>query len=151
MTMIADDSTQLRLTPLVESLLPQFRTLLGANDFGGCFCAVWTSFGEDWSSRCGDPAQPNYFITEANVRKGRHVGYLVHENEELVGWTGSGPKTSFPWLESKLGSRLSPFSEKTWSVGCLAVPERHRGRNLSQRIVEAVIREATSQIGRAHV
>lgn len=132
----------LRLEPLTNKSLKLFRDLLGSSDFGGCFCAVWTSYGQDWTKRCNDPAQPNYFTTERLVNQGHHVGYLVFDNDELVGWTGSGPKTAFPQLETKLGSRLSSFSPKTWSVGCLAVPETHRGKKLSERIVAALILEA---------
>ena len=42
-------------------------------------------------------------------------------------WTGSGPKTAFPLLKTKLASRLSDFSEKIWTVGCMAVSATFRG------------------------
>ena len=134
----------IRLATLKPTDLDVFRNLLGSTDFGGCFCAVWTSYGDDWESRCEDKAQPNYFATAAHVKEGKHVGYLVYENDKLVGWTGAGPKTSFPLLKTKLGSRLSAFTEKTWVIGCIALKTEHRGRNLSDRIVEAVIAEAIS-------
>ena len=35
-------------TPLRDVVrLLAFRGLLAGDEFGGCFCAVWTSFGED--------------------------------------------------------------------------------------------------------
>ncbi len=138
-------SAELRLEALSESTLNDFKTLLGSTDFGGCFCAVWTSFGPDWPQRCNDPTQPNYFITEKNIQAGRHVGYLVFEDDNLVGWTGSGPKTAFPQLQTKLGSRLSDFSKEIWSIGCLAVAVKFRGRNLAESIAKAVISEARHQ------
>lgn len=132
----------LRLESLQSPALPAFRSLLGSSDFGGCFCAVWTSHDEAWVKRCGDPAQPNYFVTEARVKAGGHCGYLVYEDAELVGWTGSGPKPSFPFLARKLASRLSPSIDTTWSIGCLAIKSEWRGKGLAERIVHAVLDEA---------
>ncbi len=130
------------LTALTIETLPQFRNLLGSKEFGGCFCAVWRSHGEDWESRCRDLSQPNFFITEKSIRDGCHVGYLVYEDQKLIGWTVSGPKTAFPFLKTKLGSRLSEFTDTAWSVGCIALSESARGENLSEHIVNAVIKEA---------
>lgn len=132
----------IRLKALTTSNLDVFRDLLGSSEFGGCFCAVWTGFDETWEARCSDKEQPNFLITKKNVESGKHAGYLVYRGNELVGWTGSGPKTAFPFLKEKLGSRLSEFSEKIWSVGCLAVKESCRGRGLSELIVQAVAVEA---------
>ena len=136
---------KLRLEPLTVGKLDAFRALLGSPEFGGCFCAVWTSYGEDWLARCEDPAQPNFLLTQGNVRAGRHIGFLVYEAQTLVAWTGSGPKTAFPFLKTKLASRLSAFSPEIWSIGCLAVKQDFRGTGLPDRIVLAIMEEARSQ------
>lgn len=130
------------LKTLKSDDLPSFRGLMGSKDFGGCFCAVWTSYGEDWGSRCADSSQPNFLVTQRNVKEGRHVGFLVYEGDKLVGWTGSGPKTAFPFLKTKLASRQSKFSDEIWSIGCLTLAAEARGRNLSEEIVQAVAQEA---------
>lgn len=132
----------LTLRPLKQDNLDAFRRLLGSSEFGGCFCAVWTSHGDDWGKRCQDPLQPNFTITQANVAQGKHVGYLVYQGEQLVAWTGSGPKAAFPFLSVKLGSRLSDCSETTWSIGCLAVAKEFRGKGLADAIVRATIEVA---------
>lgn len=134
----------LRLEALKPEKLDIFRELLGSNDFGGCFCAVWTSHSDDWVSRCNDKAQPNFFITKRNVEAGKHAGYFVYQGNSLVGWTGSGPKTTFPFLKTKLGSRLSEFSDNIWSVGCLSVRETFRGKGISDLIVRSISEEARS-------
>jgi GNAT superfamily N-acetyltransferase len=131
-----------QLKPLTPTDLDAFRELLGTSDFGGCFCAVWTSHGSDWEKRCDDSSQPNYFLTKKDLNQGRHVGYLVYFEGQLVGWTGSGPKNSFPLMETKLGSRISEFSKEIWSIGCLALSAKFRGQNLAEKIVLAVIDEA---------
>jgi GNAT superfamily N-acetyltransferase len=66
-----------------------------------------------------------------------------------VGWTGSGPKTAFPFLKAKLGSRISDFAPDVWSVGCLAIKEIYRGKGLADLVVQAVIQQATDQGAKA--
>ena len=63
------------------------------------------------------------------------MGYLVYENEAVIGWVGLGPKVCFPRLETKLASRLSPFAADTWSIGCLALKAEFRGQGYADRIV----------------
>ncbi|MCB9026007.1 MAG: GNAT family N-acetyltransferase [Bdellovibrionaceae bacterium] len=130
------------LKALTQTDLGEFKSLLGSSEFGGCFCAVWSSYDNAWESRCKDASQPNFEITKRNVLEGQHVGYLVYQGDTLIGWTGSGPKSSFPFLKTKLGSRLSESPETTWSIGCLAIREKVRGKGLSDKIVLAVIEEA---------
>lgn len=90
----------LRLEPLSMSTFPAFADLLGGPDFGGCFCAVWTAFRDpaDRGARCADPARPNLDETRRRVEAGEHVGFLVKDATQVVGWTGAGPKPSFPLL-----------------------------------------------------
>ena len=133
----------LRLESLRPENLAAFRALMGSKDFGGCFCAVWTSHGEDWSARCQDASQPNFEVTRKRVEAGAHTGFLVYRESELIGWTGAGPKTDFPFLEKKLASRLSNFSAEVWSIGCLALGAAFRGKGQADLIVEALIQEAT--------
>ncbi len=129
---------QISLRALKPEGLSDFRALLGSCEFGGCFCAIWSSYDNSWVSRCKDPAQPNYKITEARVLAGDNVGYLVYRDSELVGWTGSGPKSTFPFLAAKLASRLSPSTDNVWAVGCLAIKEGERGKGISEKIIAKV-------------
>jgi len=135
-------TSDLMLEPLTLTNLPEFKGLLGSSEFGGCFCAVWTSFDDTWGKRCGDKSHPNFNITAKNTEEGKHIGFLVYQNSELVGWTGSGPKTAFPLLKEKLGSRLSAFESNKWSLGCIAIKEQYRGKGLAEKVVTSVINKA---------
>ncbi len=137
-----NSTPSIKLVPLSPALLDEFRSLMGSNEFGGCFCAVWSSFDESWEKRCADLTQPNFFISKLEVEKGKHKGFLVYQGINLVGWAGSGPKTDFPILENKLGSRLSKFSQEVWSVGCLAIRKEFRGKGLADLIVKNLIKLA---------
>ncbi len=137
------------LAALSEEGAARFGAFLGRDCFGGCFCAVWTAHGEDWVKRCEDPDRPNLNETLRRLRAGEHVGYFASEGGEVVAWTGSGPKTSFPLLATKLGSRLSPMTSSVWSVGCIAIAAEHRGRGLSARVAQAVVDEARARGAKA--
>ena len=139
---VVNYSNELRLEPLSMTNLPEFKELLGSNEFGGCFCAVWTSYDETWEKRCGDKSLPNFNITAKNTANGQHIGFLVYQNEEIVGWTGSGPKTAFPLLKEKLGSRLSSFESNKWSLGCIAIKNQYRSKGLAEKIINSVINKA---------
>ncbi|MBT3982378.1 MAG: hypothetical protein HOE90_13550 [Bacteriovoracaceae bacterium] len=130
---------QVILNPLNTKKFEEFSALLSGSEFGGCFCAVWRSLDDTWSARCSSEAKPNLEITRKNVDGGLHTGFLVYEDSDLIGWTGSGPKTEFPILETKLGSRLTEFSSDIWSMGCIAVKESSRGKSKSNKIIQAVI------------
>lgn len=130
------------LQPLTFDNLNDFGALLGSSDFGGCFCAVWTSYDATWLQRCGDPTQPNFAITKQDLESGRKPGFLVFADNRLAGWTGSGPKTEFPLLSTKLASRLSPSLASIWAIGCLAIAAPFRGAGASDHIVNAVIAQA---------
>lgn len=132
----------LSLVPLTPDRVADFAALLSGPDFGGCFCAVWTHHGPDWAARCGDPARPNLALTRADVAAGRKPGYLVLDHGEVVAWTGAGPKSEFPHLATRLGSRRSRHGEDTWFLGCLAIRGDRRGQGLSAAIVRAVLARA---------
>lgn len=138
-------SPTLTLKLLTPNELESFKILLGGSEFGGCFCAVWASHDETWADRCRDPMQPNFAITEQRVLKGEAVGFLVYRGNELVGWTGSGPKVRFPFLQKKLGSRLSPQAAGAWAIGCIALKKEARGAGLAEKVVGAIIQYARNQ------
>ncbi len=132
----------MQLEPLTTKNFELFESLFSGKDSGGCYCAVWRSFDDTWVSRCNSADKQNLEITRKNVEQGLHIGYLVFEKEELIGWTGSGPKTEFPILETKLGSRLTPFSPSIWSIGCFSIKQAFRGKSKSTQVVKSLIEAA---------
>ncbi len=135
---------KLHLEALSAQNFEAFARLLGGDEFGGCFCAVWTHHGSDWGKRCGDAAQPNRAATRADLDAGRRPGYLVFHDDEIVAWTGAGPKSEFPALSTRLGARVSTAGANAWCIGCLAIAEGWRGTRLPDRIVELVLEVARS-------
>jgi GNAT superfamily N-acetyltransferase len=135
---------ELTLIPLDPRRFQAFERLLSGKEFGGCYCAVWTNHDDQWGERCHERPHENLEHSRRLVRTGRHLGYLVQRvaDGEIVGWTGSGPKTLFPLLKDRPGARLGPWSDSVWAIGCLAVGFAHRSRGYTRGIVELVVEEA---------
>ncbi len=133
------------LVPLDSQNFTAFAELLGGTEFGGCYCAVWTHFGQDWGDRCADTDRPNCEATRDDVERGRAAGFLVRIDGEFSAWTGSGPKREFPLLRERLGARCSEWwDDQTWCIGCVAIAQPARGCGRLEQIVHAVMDRAKS-------
>ena len=131
---------KLRLESLTRENWGSFAQLLGGAEFGGCYCAVWTHFGDDWSQRCRDADRPNLAATRRDLELGRRPGYLVRDDRGAVlGWTGSGPRSEFPLLDRRLGARRSTRTDTTWCIGCVALSGEARGQGLSAQVIREVV------------
>ncbi|MBI4425344.1 MAG: GNAT family N-acetyltransferase [Elusimicrobia bacterium] len=135
---------KLRLSALDKRRMQDFEHLLSGKEFGGCFCAAWTNFDETWDERCRARPQENLEHTRSRVLNRAHVGFLVIRDSDgaVVAWTGSGPKTSFPRLKERPGSRTGAWDDGVWAIGCLAIGRSYRGLGYARQIVEALVEEA---------
>lgn len=134
----------LRLSALDKRRMQDFEHLLSGKEFGGCYCALWSNYDETWEERCKTRPQENLEHTRARVSARKHVGYLVIRDSDgaVVAWTGSGPKTAFPGMKERPGSRGGPFEDGVWAIGCVAIGRSYRGLGYSRQIVSAVVEEA---------
>ena len=134
----------LRIAPLDKRRIQSFEHLLSSKEFDGCYCARWDAHAEPFEERCKNKPLENLEHTRAKVRAGKHVGFLILRDSDgaIVGWTGSGPKTSFPAMKERPGSRLGPFEDSVWAVGCLAIARSFRGLGYSRQVIEALVEEA---------
>ncbi|MBI5242948.1 MAG: GNAT family N-acetyltransferase [Elusimicrobia bacterium] len=141
----------LRLALLDRRRLGDFERLLGGREFGGCYCALWRLPAEGWEERCKERPRENFEDTRRRVIEGRHVGFLVIREADgvVVGWTGSGPKTAFPLMKDRPGSRLGPFEDSIWAVGCIAVAFSCRSQGYAREIVRLLVEEARKAGARA--
>ena len=134
----------LKLMRLNGRRMQDFERLMSGKEFGGCYCAVWSNGGEGWNERCRDRPHENLEHTARRVRGGNHAGFLISRESDgaIIGWTGSGPKTGFPFLKERPGSRLGPWDDSVWAIGCLAIAFAHRGRGYAPLIVDLLVDEA---------
>lgn len=133
----------MRLQALGVDGLPAFFDLHDRPCFGGCYCAVWTAFGPDWTQRCADRT-PNRDHLRERVRAGEHRGFLVQGESGVLGWTGAGARRCFPGLEQRAGARRHPNGPDDSILGCLAVAPSARGTGLAHAVVDAVVARAAA-------
>jgi len=136
--------SKLKLIPLDGRHMQQFERLMSGKEFGGCYCAVWTGFGPDWDARCKERPKENLAATDARVRAGAHIGYLMMRDDDgaFVGWIAAGPKAGYPYLAHRPGSRLGPQGDGVWAISCLAMGFINRGRGYSAEAVRLAVAEA---------
>ncbi|MFA6029427.1 MAG: GNAT family N-acetyltransferase [Elusimicrobiota bacterium] len=135
---------ELKLVRLDRRHLGEFERLLSGREFGGCFCSHWLVPFTEWDARYRERKAESFEDVRRRVQEGGHVGYLVlRENDgAVVGWTGAGPKTAFPAMKERPGSRLGPCEDSIWAVGCMAIAFAYRGLGYAPEIVRLVVVEA---------
>lgn len=129
---------QLRTRALHTEDWPVLERLFGANGAcGGCWCMWWRvpMGGKTWQAAKGEP---NRVAFRELVESGGASGVLAFSGDDAVGWCACGPRAAFPRLErSKALAR--EWHDGTWSLNCLYVPARWRGRGVATSLVEAAI------------
>jgi GNAT superfamily N-acetyltransferase len=72
------------------------------------------------------------------VESGEASGILALAGDEPVGWCAIGPRAQFPRIDRSRALRRD-WTERTWSLNCLYVPARHRGRGVATALVAAAV------------
>ncbi len=112
---------------------PVIETLFGPKGAcAGCWCMYWrTPGGKAWKSATNAENRARF---EALVKAGEAHGVLAFEGEEAIGWCAVGPRTDFVRLAgSTVLARRG--SAGTWSLNCLYIPARHRGKGVATALV----------------
>lgn len=128
----------IRTRPLTRDDWPVIETLFGANGAcGGCWCMWWRvpMGGKTWEAAKGEP---NRRAFRALVQSGGASGVLAFEGDTPVGWCSIGPRARFPRLD-RSKALVREWHAATWSLNCLFVPARARGRGVATALVAAAI------------
>lgn len=133
-------STNVRTRALARSDWPHVEALFGERGAcAGCWCMWWRAQGgKAWETGKGEP---NRRAFKALVEGGLASGVLAFVDREAVGWCAIGPRADFPRLDRS--RRLQrEWGDRTWSLNCLYVPARWRGKGLAKALVAAAIEHA---------
>ena len=129
---------ELTVRPLTRDDWPVIERLFGPKGAcGGCWCMLWRApyGGQRFED---DKGLPNKQAFRKLVSSGEVYGCLAFAGNEPVGWCSIGPRGSFPGLER---SRVlqTDWDEGTWSVTCLFIPQRWRGRGIALALVRNAV------------
>ena len=124
--------------PLRRDDWPLVECLFGPNGAcGGCWCMWWrvTMGGKTWEAAKGAPNRRTF---KALVETGEASGILAFAEGEPVGWCAIAPRAQFPRIDRSKALRRE-WSARTWSLNCLYVPARLRGRGIASALVAAAV------------
>lgn len=105
-----------------------------------CWCMVWRPMPAD-ERRLGRPAK------KASMQRlalgGETVGILGYAGDEPAAWCSIAPRTTY----RNLGGVQSPYEppDSVWSLVCMFIPRRMRGRGLAKELVSAAVDQARAR------
>jgi len=117
---------------------PVVETLFGPRGAcGGCWCMWWRvpMGGRAWDAAKGEP---NRNAFRKLVMAGEASGLLAFVDEEPIGWCAVGPRADFPRID-RSKALVRDWSCQTWSLNCLYVPARWRGRGVARALVAGAV------------
>jgi GNAT superfamily N-acetyltransferase len=97
-----------------------------------CWCMAWRGSAEEARHRAGRDRKRQI---KARVDRGVPVGLLAYLDGMPVAWVSIAPRASYRDLG---GAEANP-GELIWSLVCFYVSRAHRGKRLSQRLIEAAV------------
>jgi GNAT superfamily N-acetyltransferase len=116
-------------------------TLFGANGAcGGCWCMWWRvpMGGKTWEAAKG---RPNHDAFKHLVESGMASGVIAFAGDTVVGWCAIGPRGDFPRVD-RSRTLAREWQQTTWSLNCLYVPARQRGRGVARALAAAAVEHA---------
>jgi len=139
----------LRVRPLGRDDWPVVEALFGPRGAcGGCWCMWWRvpMGGHAWDAAKGEP---NRTAFRKLVKAGAASGVLAFLDDEAVGWCAIGPRADFPRVD-RSKALVRRWSGATWSLNCLYVPAKWRGRGVARALVAGAV-ELAQRRGAAEI
>jgi GNAT superfamily N-acetyltransferase len=129
----------LSVRPLSAGAWPALENLFGRGGASnGCWCMYWR-LGPRYHER---PREENK-RERRELAAGGHSGLLVYEGDVAVGWCELAPRADLGWLAHV--RHLDPVDDlAVWSLPCFYIRRTHRGRGVSDALIEAAVQRSTA-------
>jgi GNAT superfamily N-acetyltransferase len=130
------DETGIVVRRLTSDLEEDFYRYHGREPEGWCHCAAWivpTWIG--WSERT---AEENRAVRGEQFADGKHDGYLLYADGEVVGWCQAAPISWLPKL-ADLGVALESAEEAEFAVSCFSLRPEFRGQGFAHILLAEVL------------
>jgi GNAT superfamily N-acetyltransferase len=134
-----DVEQNLSFEPLTPERWADFEELFGSHGaYGGCWCMWWRLSRREFERNQG---QGNRSAMKAIVDSGEVPGILGFAQGRAVAWCSVAPREQFASLErSRVMKRLD--DQPVWSIVCLYVDKRSRGKGVAEQAIQAAIEHA---------
>jgi GNAT superfamily N-acetyltransferase len=128
--------------PATRERFDDVATILGPRNPGStvCWCLSHRVDSKTNRSLVG-PTRGEYVRTLCNRKV--PPGVLAYEDGEVVGWAAVAPRSELPFARSRKIPQIDDLP--TWSVWCIRVRPRHRGRGISHALLAGAVAYARSQ------
>ncbi|AKR57405.1 GCN5-related N-acetyltransferase [Devosia sp. H5989] len=131
--------SQLAFKPVTAANLVDFEALFAGP--GGpkfCWCMVWRATAEEGR---GTPGEVRRGQMLGRIARGVPVGLLGYDGGKPVAWVSIAPKPTYRRLK---GPEPAP-GENVWSLACMFVLRKWRGRGLAHQLIAAAVAHARAE------
>ena len=97
-----------------------------------CWCMVWRATAEEGRGTSGGVRRKQML---GRIDSGVPVGLIGYAEGEPVAWVSIAPKQTY----RRLGGPEPEPGERVWSLACMYVRRKHRGRGLAHSLIEAAV------------
>ncbi|WP_162907756.1 GNAT family N-acetyltransferase [Allorhizocola rhizosphaerae] len=148
----------IRIEVVDDERWPDLVTLFGPSGaYSGCWCMWWRVPSKEFQAN-GNAG--NRRALESLTRSGEPVGLLAYADAVPVGWAALAPRRAYarilrsPALKPDPGDPGDGAPDAgVWSVPCLFIDRRHRGRGVATALLQAapkVARKAGARVLEAY-
>ncbi|MCF7797459.1 MAG: GNAT family N-acetyltransferase [Lentisphaeria bacterium] len=131
--------------PLTPRIWNDFEQLFGPRGAcAGCWCMWWRLSAKEFEANAGEN---NRLAMKKLVASGYTPGLVIDVDECPAGWIAVAPREDLPRLaRSRI---LKPVDDKpVWTINCLFVDKKFRGRGLTHYAIDAAVEYIQSQGGK---
>ena len=113
------------------------RAFADHQDWKGCYCTgPFMPRLKEFKSKSTRRKEYAKWLVENSMMK----GYLAYENGKVIGWCNVNMKSAFPKYDD-----MSEESENVLSIACFTVEKEHRGKGITQKILDRIIKDAKEE------
>ncbi len=135
----------MEIHPLTPERWEDFEELFGTQGaYGGCWCMWWRTTRKEFDACHGEK---NRLAMKALVEGGLVPGLIGYVEGKPAAWCALGPRDDFPSINrSRVLKKLD--GTPVWSLPCLFVGRKFRGRNLTEDMIRGAVDYVREQGGK---
>ncbi len=107
------------------------RAFLDNKDWSGCYCQFYLGTDDDENVPLTEKAEQNRALACTRVASGEMDGYLLYEEDQVIGWCAAGSSLLYPGLPDA--------EEKLARILCFNIDPDRRGQGIASQLLQLVV------------